>query len=303
MSQAEIIQKIKELKKQKNAIILAHCYQRVEIDEVADFVGDSLGLSREAANTDADIILFAGVSFMAETAKMLSLDKKVLLPRLESGCFMADMINLDDLEKFKATHPDLPVVCYVNSSAEIKAHSDICCTSANAVKVVESLGVEKVLFIPDKGLGAYVDSQLPNVEVITFPGFCPTHMRIVPDDIDAMKSKYPDAPVLVHPECRIEVIEKADFVGSTTGIMNFAKQSDAKQFIIVTEQGVVDRLNRDYPEKEFILISDKAICQNMKWNTLEDILISLEKELHEIDLDRDLAQRAYIPIKRMLDIK
>jgi quinolinate synthase len=303
MSQAEIIEKIKKLKKEKNAIILAHCYQRVEIDEVADFVGDSLGLSREAAKTDADIILFAGVSFMAETAKMLSPDKKVLLPRTESGCFMADMINLEDLKKFKAEHPGIPVVCYVNSSAEIKAHSDICCTSANAVKVVESLGVKEVLFIPDKGLGGYVHSQLPDVNVITFPGFCPTHMRIVPEDVDIMKEKYPNAPVLVHPECRMEVIEKADFVGSTTGIIKFAKESDAKQFIIVTEQGVVDRLNRDYPEKEFILISDKAVCQNMKWNTLEDILISLEREINEMHLDRELAEQAYIPIKKMLDIK
>ena len=303
MSQAEIIEKIQKLKKEKNAVILAHCYQRVEIDLVADMVGDSLGLSRKAAQTDADIILFAGVSFMAETAKILSPDKKVLIPRPEAGCFMADMITPDDLRKFKSEHPGVPVVCYVNSSAEVKAESDICCTSANAVKVTASLGAKEVLFIPDKGLGAYVNSQLPDVNVISFSGFCPTHMRIIPDDIDAMRNKYPDAPVLVHPECRMEVIEKADYVGSTTGIIDYAEQSKAKQFIIVTEVGVVDRLNRDNPDKEFILISDKAVCQNMKWNTLEDILISLEKDLYEVELDSELSKRALLSIQRMLDVK
>lgn len=303
MSKAEIIEKIKKLKKEKNAVILAHCYQRLEIDEVADYVGDSLYLSRVAAQSDADMIVFAGVSFMAETAKILSPEKKVLLPRPEAGCFMAEMLNLKDLQDFKAKYPNAPVVCYVNSSAEVKANSDICCTSANAVEVVKSLGAKEVLFVPDKGLGYYVNSKLADVNVIPFAGFCPTHMRILPEDIDMMKEKYPDAPVLVHPECRMEVIEKADYVGSTSGIMNFAKNSDAKQFIIVTEVGVVERLQRDYPEKEFILISDKAICKNMKWITLEDILISLEKEVYEMEVDKKIADKAYISIKKMLDLK
>ena len=302
MSQAEIIEKIKQLKKEKNAVILAHCYQRVEIDEVADYVGDSLYLSRVAAESDADIIVFAGVSFMAETAKILSPDKKVLLPREEAGCFMAEMLNLKDLQDFKAQHPGVPVVCYVNSSAEVKANSDICCTSANGVAVVKSLGAKEVLFVPDKGLGYYVNSKLDDVNVIPFAGFCPTHMRILPEDIDTMKAKYPEAPVLVHPECRMEVIEKADYVGSTSGIMNFAKESDAKQFIIVTEVGVVERLQRDYPEKEFILISDKAICKNMKWITLEDILISLDKEVYEMEVDPEIADKAKASIVRMLDL-
>ena len=303
MNKIDIIEKIKQLKKEKNAVILAHCYQRLEIDEVADYVGDSLYLSRVAAESDADMIVFAGVSFMAETAKILSPDKKVLLPRPEAGCFMAEMLTLQDLQDFKAKYSGVPVVCYVNSSAEVKANSDICCTSANAIEVVKSLGVPKVLFVPDKGLGYYVDSQLPDVEVIPFAGFCPTHMRILPEDIDTMKAKYPDAPVLVHPECRMEVIEKADYVGSTSGIMNFAKNSDAKQFIIVTEVGVVERLQRDYPEKEFILISDKAICKNMKWIGLEDILISLEKEVYEMEVDPETADKAYDSIKKMLDLK
>jgi len=302
MSQAEIIEKIKKLKKEKNAVILAHCYQRVEIDEVADYVGDSLYLSRVAAESNADIIVFAGVSFMAETAKILSPDKKVLLPRPEAGCFMADMLNLKDLQEFKAKHPGVPVVCYVNSSAEVKANSDICCTSANGVAVVKSLGAKEVLFVPDKGLGYYVNSKLDDVNVIPFAGFCPTHMKILPEDIDAMKAKYPEAPVLVHPECRMEVIEKADYVGSTSGIMNFAKESDAKQFIIVTEVGVVERLQRDYPEKEFILISEKAYCQNMKWITLGDILISLEKEAYEMQVDPEIAQKAKVSIVRMLNL-
>ena len=303
MNQAEIIEKINKLKKEQNAVILAHCYQRLEIDEVADYVGDSLYLSRVAAQSDADVIVFAGVTFMAETAKILSPSKKVLFPRPEAGCFMADMIRLDDLLKFKAQYPNAPVVCYVNSSAEVKAHSDICCTSANAVDVVKSLGVKEVLFVPDKGLGGYVNSKLADVNVISFPGFCPTHMRILPEDIDAMRAKYPQAPILVHPECRNEVIEKADYVGSTSGIMKFAKESTAKQFIIVTEIGVVERLQRDYPEKEFFLITERTTCENMKWNTLSDILISLEKSLYEVKLDKETSTKAYSAIKKMLDVK
>lgn len=303
MNQSEIIQKINKLKKEQNAVILAHCYQRLEIDEVADFVGDSLYLSKVAAESNADVIVFAGVTFMAETAKILSPEKKVLFPRPEAGCYMADMIKSEDLLEFKAQYPNAPVVCYVNSSAEVKALSDICCTSANAVAVVKSLGAKEVLFVPDKGLGGYVNSQLADVNVISFPGFCPTHMRILPEDIDKMRTKYPKAPVLVHPECRIEVIEKADYVGSTSGIMKFAKESSAKQFIIVTEIGVVERLQRDFPEKEFFLITERTTCENMKWNTLSDILISLEKGLYEVELDKETSIKAYLTIKKMLDVK
>lgn len=303
MNKEKIIEKIKSLKKEKNAIILAHCYQRVEIDEVADFVGDSLQLSYAAANSKADVILFAGVSFMAETAKILSPEKKVLIPRPEAGCFMADMITLKYLEDFKKISPESPVVCYVNSSAEIKAHSDICCTSANAVQVVKSLNAKEVLFVPDRGLGYYVNSQLKDVKVIPFSGFCPAHMRVLPADIEAIKEKHPHALVLTHPECRMEVIEKSDYVGSTSGIMNFAKEHKNNEFIIVTELGVVERLKRDYPEKKFIHVADKVFCQNMKVNTLEDILVSLENDLHEITLDKDLSDKAYSCIKRMMDLK
>lgn len=298
----EIIEKIQKLKKEKNAIVLAHCYQNVEVDEVADFVGDSLYLSQQAAKTDADIIVFAGVYFMAETAKILSPDKKVLLPRLEAGCQMADMINLQQIREFKSKHPNIPVVCYVNSTAEVKSESDICCTSANAVKVVKSMNVPRVLFVPDTYLGTYVGEQLKDVEVITYPGYCPTHLRIRPEDILEQKKVYPDAEVLVHPECHKEVVKLADFVGSTTGIMKRAKESSAKTFIIVTELGVVERLERDFPDKKFVLVSPKAVCANMKWIHLEDILNSLEAEQHEIDVDPELAKRAYTPIEKMVSI-
>lgn len=302
MNKIDIINKIKDLKQRKNAVILTHCYQNIEIDEVADFVGDSLSLSQQAAKTDADIIIFAGVYFMAETAKILSPQKKVILPRLESGCLMADMINAEELKAFKAQYPGSPVVCYVNSTAEIKAESDICCTSANAVKVVQSLPDKRILFVPDRGLGTYVASQIPDKEIICYSGYCPTHMRIRPEDIFEKQEKYPEAELLVHPECHASVIKLADFVGSTAGIMKRVKESNAKTFIIATEKGVVERLQRDYPEKTFTLASEKAVCENMKWTTLEDILISLETEQPEITVDKDIAEKAFSSIDKMLKI-
>lgn len=215
---------------------------------------------------------------------------------------MADMINAEELRQFKAEHPGAPVVCYVNSTAETKAEADICCTSANAVNVVKSLPQKEVLFVPDRGLGTYVGMQLPGKKVISYYGYCPTHMRIRPKDITELKSKHPNAEVLVHPECHMEVIKLADYVGSTSGIMKRTKESSAKTFIIVTEKGVVDRLKRDYPEKEFILASEKAVCENMKWNRLDDILISLEKEVYEINVEESLRARAYGSIKKMLEL-
>ncbi len=303
MTNTELIEKINKLKKEKNAIILAHCYQNPEIDFVADYVGDSLGLSRLASKTDAEIIVFAGVYFMAETAKILSPDKKVLLPNKNSGCNMADMINLKQVKEFKEKHPDVPLVCYVNSSAEVKAQCDICCTSANAVNVVKSLGLKKVLFAPDCYLGSWVQKNLPDVEVISYPGFCPTHLRIIPDEIVKIKIMYKDAKILVHPECHQEVVKLADFVGSTTQIMQYCESTNHKQYIIATEKGVIDRLKRDFPEKEFILASSKLICHNMKWNTLDDILNSLLYDQFEVTVEEEIRQKALNSIQRMIELK
>lgn len=298
----KIVEEIKKLKTDKNAVILAHCYQNAEIDEVADYVGDSLYLSQMAAKTDADIIVFAGVYFMAQTAKILNPDKKVLLPRTESGCLMADMVNLEQLREFKAKHPNIPTVCYINSTAEVKSECDICCTSSNALKIVKSLEAKEVLFLPDTYLGKWVESQLGNVKVTTYPGYCPTHLRIRPEDITEARKKYPEAKVLAHPECAKAVTDLADYVGSTTGIMKYAIESDAKQFIISTEKGVVDRLTRDYLEKEFILIKPDIICQNMKWHTLEDIYNALKYEQYEINVDEKIAKEAVKCIDKMLEV-
>ncbi len=298
----EIIDKINKLKQDKNAIILAHCYQNMEIDEVADFVGDSLYLSQMASKTDADIILFAGVYFMAQTAKIICPDKKVLLPRLESGCRMADMISLNQLREFKKQNENIPSVCYINSTAEVKSECDICCTSSNALRIVESLHAAKVLFLPDTYLGKWVETKLKTTKVITYPGFCPTHLQIRPDDIIQMREKYPEALVLAHPECHQEVTKLADYVGSTTGIMKFAAESNHKQFIIATEKGVTDRLQRDYPEKEFILVREDIICPNMKWHTLADIYNSLLHEEHEINVDEEISKKALKCINSMLEV-
>lgn len=298
----ELIKKINKLKKEKNAVILAHTYQNIEIDEVADFTGDSLYLSQMAAKTEADIIVFAGVYFMAETAKILSPEKKVLLPKLDAGCKMADMINLQQLREFKAKHPNTPVVCYVNSTAEVKSESDICCTSANAVNVVRSLNAKDVLFVPDKNLGSYVEEQLEGVNVHTYEGYCPIHHDITPDDIKEKKALHNNAKVLVHPECRKEVSRLADFVGSTTAIIKYVKESNDKEFIIVTEKGVVDRLQRDCPEKKFIFICDSAICESMKVIHLEDIMNALEKEIYEITVEPEISKKAFSTIDRMIKL-
>ncbi len=298
----ELIEKINKLKKEKNAVILAHCYQNVEIDEVADFVGDSLYLSRMARDTDADIIVFAGVSFMAETAKLLSPEKKVLLPRTESGCFMADMIDVEYLRKFKSEHPGVPAVCYVNSTAAVKAECDVCCTSSNALNIVKNLNVPEVLFLPDTYLGKWVESKLDGVKVTTYNGFCPTHLLIRPEDMENARKNHPTAKILAHPECHYEVSALADFVGSTKAIMDYVKNSDEKEFVIATEKGVVDRLTRDYPERKFYLIKDTIVCKNMKWNTLDDIYYSLLNEEHEITLDASVAKNAMACINRMFEM-
>ena len=302
----DLISKIKELKREKNAIVLTHCYQNIEIDEVSDFVGDSLYLSKMAAQTNADIIVFAGVYFMAQSAKLLSPNKKVLLPNLNSGCMMADMINVENLKSFKDRNPNIPVVCYINSTAEVKANCDVCCTSSNAIEVVKNLNSDKVLFVPDNFLGKYVQHKLPNIEIITFNGYCPIHQRIRLEEIERARKNYPNAMILTHPECNQEVAKRSDFIGSTKEIMEYVKKSDKKQFVIATEKGVVDRLNRDSRKegwnKEFILIDENIICPDMKKNSLDSIYNTLLKEENVIEIDLDVAKKATKCIEKMFEI-
>ena len=302
----DLAEKIKALKKDKNAVILAHCYQPVEIDEVADFVGDSLYLSKMATQTNADIIVFAGVHFMAQSAKLLNPNKKVLLPNMNSGCFMADMINVEQLREFKSLHPNVQTVCYINSTAEVKAECDVCCTSSNAIEIVKRLGAKEVLFLPDTYLGKWVEHKLGNVKVTTFNGFCPTHLRIRPEDIENARKKYPNAKILTHPECHWEVCKISDFVGSTKEIMEYAKTSSDKQFVIATEKGVVDRLNRDSKlynwGKEFILIKDDIVCKNMKWNSLEDIYNVLKNETNEVTVEENVFKNAKRCVEKMFEL-
>lgn len=298
----DIVERINKLKKEKNAIILAHSYQNIEIDQVADYVGDSLYLSRKAKDTNADIIVFAGVYFMAQTAKIISPEKKVLLPDINAGCLMADMINLHQTVDFKNQYPGLPVVCYINSTAEVKAECDICCTSSNAVEIVKSLNSKRVLFVPDANLGKWVESRLDGVEVITYNGNCPVHHNVTVSDIIHARKKYPDAKILIHPECKPEVSALGDYVGSTSGIINYVKRSNEKRFVIVTEKGVAERLERDYPDKEFIIIKDNMLCDSMKLTTLEEILYALEREHHEITLDDSVRELSSNCIERMLRV-
>lgn len=298
----ELIEKIQELKKQRNAVILVHNYQRLEVRSIADFTGDSLELSRKAAQTDADVIVFCGVHFMAETASILSPDKKVLLPDIESGCPMADMITRDQLIQFKKDNEGATVVTYINSSAAVKAETDICCTSSNAINVVKSISNDKIIFCPDRNLGSYTQKLL-NKKLILWQGFCPTHMRMLPEHVIEKKRQYPQAEVLVHPECMPQTVELADQVLSTTGILNYVAQSNKKEFIIGTENEIAYELQRKYPNKKFYPVSDLAVCPNMKKNTLEKVLWVLQEMKNEIKVPEDIRVKAYLPIKRMLEIK
>jgi len=302
MSNQELIKKIIKLKEERKAVILAHNYQRGEVQEIADFVGDSLGLSQQAAKTNAKVIVFCGVHFMAETAAMLSPDKIVLLPDLGAGCPMADMINAEQLREEKKKHPGSPVVCYVNSTAEVKAECDVCCTSSNAIKIVERLSNERpIIFIPDQYLGAYTASKT-NKKLILWPGYCPTHMKIGVDDIINLKKEYPHAEVLVHPECRPEVIAQADYALSTDGIIKRVRQSLSKEFIIGTELGITHRLKKENPEKIFIPASQQAVCPNMKLITLEKVLWALERMEFPVTVPPNIRERAIHAVNRMLEI-
>lgn len=302
MPSAEIVNKLNELKKKHNAIILAHNYQIDEVQDVADYVGDSFGLSQIAAETDADVIVFCGVHFMAESAKILSPDKKVILPVLDAGCPMAEMVDVEGLKALKAKHPGVPVVTYVNSSAAVKAESDICCTSSNAVEVVESLDSDTIIFTPDQNLGSFIDAQTDK-KVILWEGYCITHHRVSPDDVKAVREAHPDALVVVHPETRPEVVALADHADSTAGILRFIKESDHKKFIVGTEMGILHRLKNENPDKEFYILTPKLVCTNMKKTNLNHVVEALENLGPEITVPEDIRLRAKRSLERMLEIK
>ncbi|MBU0599573.1 quinolinate synthase NadA [bacterium] len=300
--QKDLVAKIESLKKEKKVVILAHNYQRGEVQDIADFVGDSIDLSRKAATTSAEIILFCGVLFMAEAAKILSPGKVVLLPDLKAGCPLANMITLKELRQKKKEYPGAVVVCYVNSAVEIKAESDICCTSANAVKVVESIPQDKeIIFIPDKWLGDYT-SRIAKRRLILWDGYCATHLKILPENILLLKERYPKAEIIVHPECTRDVIEMADQALSTMGIVKWVKESKATEFIIGTENGIIHRLKKENPEKRFFPASVLAECPNMKLTTLEKVLWALEEMKYQIEIEEDIRLKAKKAVERMLEI-
>jgi quinolinate synthase len=298
---AELVGKILNLKKQRNAVILVHNYQLGEVQDIADFVGDSLELSQNAAKTSANVIVFCGVHFMAETASIICPDKTVLLPDINAGCPMADMITAEQLRRRKQEHPKAMVVCYINSSAEVKAESDVCCTSANAVRVVESLDADEILFVPDQYLGHYISTKTGK-NMILWPGFCPTHARILPEHIVRLRREYPQAKVVVHPECKPGVIALADEVLSTGGMIRYAKREEVKEMVVGTELGIIYRLRKENPSKRFIPVSEQAVCPNMKLITLEKILWSLEELTPEVKVPEKIRLRAKTAVDKMLEI-
>lgn len=302
MSTTDIRTEIRHLLKERNAVLLAHNYMRDEVQEIADITGDSLQLSMEAAKTDADVIVFCGVHFMAESAAILSPRKKVLLPRADAGCPMADMVDVAGLQALKAQHPGLPVVTYVNSSAAVKAESDICCTSANAVSVVRSLKEQKLIFAPDRNLGRWIAKQLPDKEFIYWEGYCPTHERLTATRVLEIKAVHPDALFICHPECAPEVSALADHVCSTSGMYLYCSKSPAKKFIIGTEAGILFKLREDNPDKEFVLASPALVCPNMKLTSLEDILLALQTMQPVVTVAEDVRIKAKAALDKMLAV-
>jgi quinolinate synthase len=293
---------IRLLKQKRKAIILAHNYQLDEVQEMADYVGDSFYLSKIATGIECEVIVFCGVKFMAETAKILAPGKVVLLPESDAGCPMADMITEEDLRKLKDAYPGAPVVCYVNSSAAVKAESDVCCTSSNAVKVVASLPDRQVIFVPDENLGTYVSEKLPAKEMVLWPGHCVTHAKIKASDVEAVRARHPQAQILVHPECDPSVVALADFAGSTSEIINYADKSAAKAFIIGTEMGVLHKLKALRPDSQFLLLHPGLVCPNMKKTRLRSVYEALLNSQHEITVDECLALRARTALDRMLEL-
>ncbi|MCL4478931.1 MAG: quinolinate synthase NadA [Deltaproteobacteria bacterium] len=301
MENTQLQNRIRALLKEKRAVMLAHNYQRPEIQDVADFVGDSYELSVKASKTDADIIVFCGVRFMAETAKILSPSKTVLLPNINAGCPMADMITAQELSQLKKSYPDAWVVSYVNTNADVKAMTDVCCTSSNAIDIVKAVPSDRVIFVPDKNLGNYV-KKFVKKEMIIWKGYCPTHHHVYPEEIKALKTKYPYAVFVCHPECRPEVVEIADKVASTSGILRFVREDNHGRFIIGTEEGIIHRLKKENPAKEFIIASHGFVCPNMKRTRLGDVLSALEKNQYEITLPEEIIEKARLSLERMISV-
>ncbi|SHK95667.1 quinolinate synthase NadA [Desulforamulus aeronauticus] len=300
---SQLTDEVKRLKTERNALILAHVYQRPEVQEVADIIGDSLELSRRAAATDAEVIVFCGVHFMAESAAILSPDKIVLLPEENAGCPMADMVTAEELRAKKREIPNAVVVAYVNTSAEVKAECDICCTSANAVKIVQSIPEDKpIIFIPDKNLGSYVANKTGRAMTL-WEGWCNTHDWVTPEEVRKAKEEHPNALVLIHPECRPEVVALADYVSSTTGLIKYAKESDAKEFIVGTEAGIMHQLYKQCPDKDFYLATRRLVCPNMKATTLEKVKQALETMQPQITVSPDIRQKALVSLEKMLAVK
>ena len=301
----DLASEIVKLKKQKKAVILAHNYQRPEIQDLADYVGDSIELSRKAMNEkDAEIIVFAAVDFMAESAAILNPDKKVLLPCMGARCPMAQMLTVDEIKRVKKLYPQAPLVLYVNTLAATKAYADICCTSANVLKVIQSLNADTILFGPDRNLAEYA-ARNTDKTIIPVPewGFCPTHLLFQPEDVQVLKMQHPEALVMIHPECNYEVQKTADFVGSTSQMSKYAKESNAETFIVGTEEGLLHRLGKDNPDKQFILAYKEAVCPNMKLNTLDRLYASLKEEKHLVTVPPEIAKKARKALERMLELK
>jgi quinolinate synthase len=297
---SKLVEKILGLKRERNAVILAHNYQRREVQDIADFVGDSLGLSQNAAKTDAEVIVFCGVHFMAETASILCPDKIVLLPDMNAGCPMANMITAEELKERKRELPGATAVCYINTTAEVKAESDVCCTSANAVKVIEDVDAEEILFVPDQYLGHYVSTKTDK-KMYLWPGYCPTHMKILPKHIRGLRQEHPQARVVVHPECRADVIALAGEVLSTGGMCRYARRQDVSHMIVGTEIGIIHRLKKENPGKKFVPASEQAVCPNMKLINLEKVLWSLEEMAPQVRVPEDIRLRAKAAVDRMLE--
>lgn len=297
-----MIEKINQLKKEKNAVILAHYYASEDVQAIADYVGDSFYLAKIAKQSNADIIVFAGVKFMGESAKILNPNKKVLMPNNDADCAMAHMVKDGIIEQLKQQYEDLAVVCYINSTAALKCQSDVCVTSSNAVKIVKALPNKNIFFIPDKHLGSFVAKQVPEKNIILNDGYCPIHAKISQNQVEAIKMAHPNALVLTHPECNERIVNISDFIGSTSEIMSYAKNSDALEYIICTEDGVNYQLMKDNPNKHFYYPNPRPCCLDMKLNTLESIYDVLLHENNEVIVDESIAQNALLPLKKMLEL-